>query len=123
MNLFEAVQNYTGKHFGGPKSLTTSFGHSRFEVSLGYPIRTGLTYEDVLLEPQSSDILSRRDVSTAARFTRNVSVKIPIVSANMDTVTESVMAIAMARHGGIGIIHRFISIEEQTEEVRRVERI
>lgn len=85
-------------------------------------IRSGLTYDDVLLEPQCSEIRSRKDVDTSTSFTRNIRLRIPIVSANMDTVTESGMAIAMARHGGIGIIHRFNSIAEQAEEVRRVKR-
>jgi IMP dehydrogenase len=86
------------------------------------PIRTGLTYDDVLIEPRFSGIRSRKDVDTSAKLSRNVTLRIPIVSANMDTVTESGMAIALARHGGIGIIHRFNSIEEQVEEVRRVKR-
>jgi IMP dehydrogenase len=85
-------------------------------------IRTGLTYDDVLLEPRCSDIRSRRDVDTSTQLSRHIRLRIPIVSANMDTVTESEMAIAMARHGGIGIIHRFNSIEEQVNEVRRVKR-
>jgi IMP dehydrogenase len=86
------------------------------------PIRTGLTYDDVLLEPRESDIRSRRDVDISADLTRRIRIRTPIVSANMDTVTESQMAIAMARHGGIGIVHRFNSIPEQVEEVRRVKR-
>lgn len=86
------------------------------------PIRAGLTYDDVLIEPRHSDIRSRRDVDTSANLTPRIRLRIPIVSANMDTVTESSMAIAMARHGGIGIIHRFNSIDEQLEEVRRVKR-
>jgi len=86
------------------------------------PIRSGLTYDDVLLEPRCSDIRSRRDVDTSSQLSRGLRLRIPIVSANMDTVTESEMAIAMARHGGIGIIHRFNSIQAQVEEVRRVKR-
>ncbi|MGI5837189.1 MAG: IMP dehydrogenase, partial [Chloroflexota bacterium] len=86
-------------------------------------IKLTLTYDDVLLEPKHSSIASRRDVDTSTRFSRNISMAIPIVSANMDTVTESTMAIAMARMGGIGIIHRFMPIERQIEEVRRVKRI
>ncbi len=82
-----------------------------------------LTYDDVLLEPKHSSIASRRDVDTSTRFSRSISLAIPIVSANMDTVTESAMAIAMARMGGIGIIHRFLPIERQVQEVRRVKRV
>jgi IMP dehydrogenase len=85
-------------------------------------IRLALTYDDVLLQPRYSEIRSRRDVDTGAQFTRRIHLGVPIVSANMDTVTESEMAIAMARHGGIGVIHRFNSVEEQVEEVRRVKR-
>ena len=70
------------------------------------PMRSGLTYDDVLLEPRSSDIRSRKDVDTSANLSRRVRLRVPIVSANMDTVTESGMAIAVARHGGIGIVHR-----------------
>ncbi|MGE5618987.1 MAG: IMP dehydrogenase [Sphingomonadaceae bacterium] len=81
-----------------------------------------LTYDDVLLEPKHSAIVSRRDVDTSTRLSRHISMAIPIVSANMDTVTESAMAIAMARMGGIGIIHRFLPIQRQADEVRRVKR-
>ena len=85
--------------------------------------RLTLTYDDVLLEPKHSSIASRKDVDTSTRFSRNITMAIPIVSANMDTVTESAMAIAMARMGGIGIIHRFLPVERQAEEVRRVKRV
>ena len=85
-------------------------------------IPLALTYDDVLLVPQKSSIKSRRDVDTSTRLTKNISLKIPIISANMDTVTESRMAIAMARAGGVGIIHRFLSIEEQVEEIKKVKR-
>lgn len=85
-------------------------------------IRQGLTYDDVLLLPRYSSIKSRRDVETATRLTRRLCLRIPVISANMDTVTESEMAIAMARHGGIGIIHRFNTIEQQVSQVRAVKR-
>lgn len=85
-------------------------------------IREGLTFDDVLLMPRRSAVFSRKDVSTKSRLSRNVMLNIPLVSANMDTVTESQMARAMARLGGIGIIHRFLSIERQVEEVRKVKR-
>lgn len=85
-------------------------------------IRQGLTYEDVLLVPRYSDIRSRKDVDPSTRLTRNIRINIPIVSANMDTVTEAEMAVAMARFGGIGIIHRFNSVEQQVRQVRLVKR-
>lgn len=85
-------------------------------------IKTALTYDDVLLVPQKSDIVSRQDVDTSTKLTNKISLKIPIVSANMDTVTESDMAIAMALAGGIGIIHRFCDIATQAKEVARVKR-
>jgi len=85
-------------------------------------IRLGLTYEDVLLTPRYSAIRSRRDVDTSAQLTRRLRLHIPVVSANMDTVTEADMAIVMARAGGIGIIHRFNTIEQQIAHVRQVKR-
>lgn len=82
----------------------------------------GLTYDDVLLVPQKSFIDHRADVLTKTRLTRNLEIHIPFISANMDSVTEAEMAIALAREGGIGIIHRFMTIEEQVEKVHRVKR-
>lgn len=84
--------------------------------------RTGLTFDDVLLVPKHSSIRSRKDVSTKTKFTRRISLNVPIVSANMDTVTESAMAIAIARLGGIGVIHRFLTVEDQVLEVTKVKR-
>lgn len=81
-----------------------------------------LTYDDVLLVPQYSDVESRRKLSTRTKLTQKLSLQIPIVSANMDTVTESGMAIAMAREGGIGIIHRFMSIHEQVAQITHVKK-
>lgn len=81
-----------------------------------------LTFDDVLLVPKRSSIRSRSDVSTATALSRHLKMHIPIISANMDTVTESAMAVAMARAGGIGIIHRFNTAERQAEEVQRVKR-
>src|SRR5690242_4047958 len=81
-----------------------------------------LSYDDVLLVPQRSGVRSRKQVDVRARLSRHLELAVPIVSANMDTVTESAMAIAMARAGGIGIIHRFLPIEREAEEVRRVKR-
>src|SRR5260370_23360401 len=81
-----------------------------------------LTYEDVLLVPCRSGIVSRRDVDTSTRLTRDLRLNIPIVAANMDTVTEARMARAMAREGGIGVIHRFMPVEQEAAEVQRVKR-
>src|SRR3981081_3427884 len=81
-----------------------------------------LTYDDVLLVPCRSSVSSRRDVDTSTRLTRDLRLNIPIVSANMDTVTEARMARAMAREGGIGIIHRFMPIEQEAAEIQRVKR-
>ena len=84
-------------------------------------IETALTFDDVLLLPQHSTVLPAQvDVST--RLTRRIRLNVPLVSAAMDTVTESLLAIAMAQHGGIGIIHKNLSIEEQSLEVDRVKR-
>jgi IMP dehydrogenase len=81
-----------------------------------------LTYEDVLLVPCRSGVASRRDVDTSTRLTRNLRLNIPVIAANMDTVTEARMARAMAREGGIGVIHRFMPIEQEAAEVQRVKR-
>ena len=84
-------------------------------------IGEGLTYDDVLLIPNYSEILPR-EVSIQSKFSRNITLNVPIVSAAMDTVTESAMAIAMAREGGIGVLHKNMTIEEQAIEVRKVKR-
>lgn len=81
----------------------------------------GLTYDDVLLVPAYSEVLPR-EVSIKTRFTRNISLNIPIVSAAMDTVTESRMAIAIAREGGIGVLHKNMTAEQQALKVRKVKR-
>lgn len=80
------------------------------------------TYDDVLLVPQKSYVDHRSEVSTKTKLSRHINLYTPFVSANMDTVTKAEMAIAMAREGGIGIIHRFMSIAEQAEEVNKVKR-
>ena len=81
----------------------------------------GLTYDDVLLVPAYSEVLPR-EVSIETKFSRNITLNVPIVSAAMDTVTESAMAIAIAREGGIGVLHKNMSIEKQAAEVRKVKR-
>ena len=81
----------------------------------------GLTYDDVLLVPAYSQILPS-EVSLKTKFSRNIDLNIPIISAAMDTVTESKMAIAIASEGGIGVIHKNLSIENQSNEVRLVKR-
>ena len=84
-------------------------------------IGQGLTYDDVLLVPDYSEILPR-EVSITSKFSKNIPLNIPIVSAAMDTVTESEMAIAMAREGGIGVLHKNMTIEDQADRVRAVKR-
>ena len=85
-------------------------------------IRVGLSYSDVLLVPRRSGIESRKAVSTKSTITKGITLNVPVITANMDTVTESAMAIAIAMEGGLGIIHRFMTIEKEAEEVRRVKR-
>lgn len=85
-------------------------------------IREGLTFDDVLLVPKYSDVTTRSQTDLDTRLSRSINLRIPFVSANMDTVTESSMAVAIARAGGIGIIHRFLRIEEEVAEVLRVKR-
>ena len=81
----------------------------------------GLAYDDVLLIPAFSKVLPR-EVNIQTKFTRNITINVPIVSAAMDTVTESALAIAMAREGGIGVLHKNMTIEQQAQEVRKVKR-
>ncbi|MCA3741973.1 MAG: IMP dehydrogenase [Phenylobacterium sp.] len=84
-------------------------------------IREGLTFDDVLLEPGASEVMPGQ-VDTTTRFTREINLNIPIVSSAMDTVTESRLAIAMAQAGGMGILHRNLTVEEQADQVREVKR-
>jgi len=81
----------------------------------------GLTYDDVLLTPSYSEVLPR-EVDTSSMFSRNISLNIPIISAAMDTVTESTMAIAIAQEGGLGVLHKNLTIIDQANEVRKVKR-
>ncbi|MBT8283437.1 MAG: IMP dehydrogenase [Muriicola sp.] len=91
------------------------------EAHLNKILGEGLTYDDVLLVPAFSEVLPR-DVNIQTKFTRNITINIPIVSAAMDTVTESKMAIAMAREGGIGVLHKNMSIADQAMKIRKVKR-
>src|SRR5438046_10060366 len=84
-------------------------------------IEKAITFDDILLVPAKSQVLPR-DVNVSTRLTKNITLNIPILSAAMDTVTESELAIAMAREGGIGILHKNMSIEKQASEVDRVKR-
>lgn len=81
----------------------------------------GLTFDDVLLVPAYSQVLPR-EVDTRTRLTKDITLNIPILSAAMDTVTEAALATAIAREGGLGILHKNMSIERQAEQVRRVKR-
>ena len=85
-------------------------------------IELGLTFDDVLLKPKLGLVSSRSEVDISSDLTKNIRLHIPIIAANMDTVCESEMAIFLARKGGFGFIHRFMSIEDQTKEVRKVKR-
>src|ERR1700736_1110550 len=86
-----------------------------------FPVPEALTFDDVLLLPAHSDVVPAL-VNTQTRLSRNISLNIPVISAAMDTVTESRLAIAMAQQGGIGIIHRNLTVEQQAGEVDKVKR-
>src|SRR5690349_24288304 len=91
------------------------------ERSIGTELRTALTFDDILLVPRHSKVLPAQvDVST--RLTRRIRLNVPLLSAAMDTVTDAHMATAMAQHGGLGVIHKNLSIQEQASEVDRVKR-
>jgi len=83
--------------------------------------KEGLTFDDVLLVPAKSEVLPK-DVDMSVELTKTLKLKVPFISAGMDTVTEAEMAIAMARQGGLGIIHKNMSIEQQAEQVDKVKR-
>jgi len=94
---------------------------TRTELAIGADLATALTFDDVLLVPQHSLVVPR-EVDISTNLTRHIRLNVPLVSAAMDTVTESRLAIAMAQHGGLGVIHKNLSIEEQASEVDRVKR-
>ena len=111
---------------GGPTAVpdapSPAVAASSAEPSQASPFaELGLTYDDVLLQPGETDVITS-EVDTTARLTRGISIRVPLISAAMDTVTEARMAIAMARHGGIGILHRNLSIEDQAYQVDLVKR-
>ncbi|WP_419842073.1 IMP dehydrogenase [Candidatus Poriferisodalis sp.] len=102
-------------------AVSQPFSTGRFPSLESKFAADGLTFDDVLLVPDASDVLPDA-VETSSAFTRCISLAVPLVSAAMDTVTEARLAIAMARHGGIGVIHRNLSIAEQASEVDKVKR-
>jgi IMP dehydrogenase len=102
-----------------PKGASPVYAARKMETPM--EIREGLTFDDVLLEPGASDVMPTQ-VDTATRFTREIRLNIPLVSSAMDTVTESRLAIAMAQAGGMGVLHRNLTIEEQADQVREVKR-
>ena len=115
----------SGRSLDRPRRIRKYMPQTKFEiptpVSLEASLRTALTFDDVLLVPRHSTVLPAQvDVST--RLTRKIRLNVPLLSAAMDTVTESEMAIAMAQHGGLGVIHKNLSIDQQASEVDRVKR-
>ncbi|HLJ32640.1 MAG TPA: IMP dehydrogenase, partial [Ktedonobacteraceae bacterium] len=98
--------------------MSSAHNPGAFDEKFG---QEGLTFDDVLIVPAASSVLPH-DVSTQTRLTRTITINIPILSAAMDTVTEGKLAIALAREGGIGIVHRNLSIDDQAQEVDKVKR-
>ena len=115
--LREELQPATPADAGGGLSRNGGAPNGRARVREDL----ALTFDDVLLAPRASRV-HPKDVSTASRFTRGIGLNVPLVAAAMDTVTESDMAIAMARAGGIGVVHKNMSIDRQAAEVDRVKR-
>eukprot|EP01091_Cochliopodium_minus_P001859 TRINITY_DN11825_c0_g1_i1.p1 TRINITY_DN11825_c0_g1~~TRINITY_DN11825_c0_g1_i1.p1 ORF type:complete len:509 (-),score=167.76 TRINITY_DN11825_c0_g1_i1:7-1533(-) len=103
-----------------PKINKNNFSFKRYITTPNFP--TALTFDDVLLVPRLSEVTSRSAINLKTRLTREINLNLPILSSNMDTVTEVKTAIAMATEGGIGIIHRFLSISDQVEMIKQVKR-
>src|SRR5688572_28222112 len=101
--------------------MATIINAPKKKISVNKIIGEGLTFDDVLLSPAFSQVLPR-EVNTQTRLTREITLNIPMISSAMDTVTEATLAIALAREGGMGILHKNMTIERQTEQVRRVKR-
>src|SRR4029079_3524831 len=108
------VQHVRGERGGRHWQRHVAYAGARMQ---GLPL--ALTFADGLLVPRRSRLRSRADVSTRARLTPRIALEIPVVSANMDTVTTAPMAIALAQLGGIGVVHRFLSWEEEVSEAPR----
>ena len=85
-------------------------------------IGSGYSFDDVLIVPKYNKVVSRKDVSFKTKVTKNYELDMPILAANMDTICESEMAIAIGRLGGLGVIHRFLSVEEQASQVKEVKK-
>src|SRR5206468_12874042 len=98
-----------------PATLSRIGTYPREKTMIHFPVPEALTFDDVLLLPAFSDVVPA-EVNTATRVSRNIHLNIPIISSAMDTVTEAPMAIALAQQGGIGIVHRNLSVEEQAQE-------
>lgn len=111
-----------GYNIAGALNARTTNRKRKRTMAMKLRPETALTFDDVLLVPKRSSIRSRHAVTTQTQFSRSIGLAVPLISANMDTVTEAAMALAMARMGGIGVIHRFMTIERQAAEVERVKR-
>src|SRR6516164_5325731 len=114
------------RHLGGLLNSRAQLYNERLSfrgptAMIHFPVPEALTFDDVLLLPAKSDVVPAA-ADTATRLTRHIQLQIPLISAAMDTVTESRMAIAMAQQGGLGIIHRNLTIEQESSEVDKVKR-